>query len=94
MTRLGKADATLHHHSSLTKGEIFHLWRAALKDDDRLIDAIIQKVYDDMMSFDCERAEIVMSLIIRRHSEAGRAFRYLLGDMRKQVTRSQPAGCG
>jgi hypothetical protein len=94
MTRLGKADATLHHHSGLTKDEIFHLWRAALKDDDRLIDAVIQKVYDDMMSFDCEQAEIVMSLIIRRHSEAGRAFRSLLGDMRKQVTRSQLAGCG
>jgi hypothetical protein len=96
MTRMAleNANATLHRHSGLTEDEIFHLWRAALKDDDRLVDEVIQKVYDDMMSFDRERTETVMSLTIRRNSEAGRAFRSLLGDMRKQVTRSQPERCG
>jgi hypothetical protein len=95
MTRMAleNANATPHRHSGLTEDEIFHLWRAALKDDDRLIDAAIQKVYDDMMSFDRERAETVMSLTIRRNSEAGRAFQSLLGDMRKQETRSQPERC-
>jgi hypothetical protein len=87
---LENANATPHRHSGLTKDEIFQLWRAALKDDDRLIDEVIQRVYDEMISFDRERAETVMSLTIRRNREAGRAFRSLLGDMRKQATRSQP----
>ena len=96
MTRMApeNANATPHHHSGLTEDEIFQLWRAALKDADRLIDEVIQRAYDDMISFDRERAETVMSLTIRRHSEAGRAFRSLLGDMRKQATRFQPERCG
>ena len=81
---LESANAISHRQFGLTEDEIFHLWRAALKDDDRLVDEVIQKVYDDMMSFDRERAETVMSLTIRRNSEAGRAFRSLLGDMQKQ----------
>jgi hypothetical protein len=80
---LENVNATPHRHSGLTEEEIFQLWRAAFKDDDRLIDEVIQRAYDDMISFDRERAETVMSLTIRRHSEAERALRSLLGEMRK-----------
>jgi hypothetical protein len=80
---LPSADATSHRHFGLTEDEIFRLWRAALKDDDELVDDAIQKVYDDMISFDRERAETVMSLTIRRNGEAGRAFRSLLADLSK-----------
>jgi hypothetical protein len=61
------ANAALHRHFGLTEDEIFRLWRAALKDDDGLVDDAIQKVYDDMTSFDRERAEAVMSMTIRRN---------------------------
>jgi hypothetical protein len=68
----------------LTEDEVFRLWRTALKDDEQLVDEAIQKVYDDMVAFDRVRAECVMSLIIRRNRDAGRAFRSLLADMHKQ----------
>lgn len=80
---LKNGNATSHRQFGLAEDEIlFRLWRAALKDDDRLVDEVIQKVYDDMISFDRERAEVVMSLTIRRNGEAGRAFGSLVGDMR------------
>jgi hypothetical protein len=61
---------------------LFRLWKAAIKDDhDKIADAMIQKVYDDMMAFDRERAEGVMDLIVRRHSSARTAFMALLKEM-------------
>ena len=58
------------------------------------IDASLLRI-DDLISFDRERAEVVMGLIIRRHREAGQAFRSLLDDMRDRpptATRCQPLG--
>jgi hypothetical protein len=85
MTRiaLDNANGTLPRRFGLTENEIFRLWRTAIKDDDKLVDEAIQKVYDDMISFDRGRAEMVISLIIRRNREAGHAFRSLLRDMRE-----------
>jgi hypothetical protein len=67
--------------TSLTKDQVFRLWRAAIKDDDRFVDAVIQKVHDDMIAFDSERAEIVIDLMVRRHMIAGDEFRVLLSEM-------------
>jgi hypothetical protein len=75
----------------LTKGALVRLWRNAIKDDDKLVDEAIQDVYDRTMSFDRERAEVVMSLIIRRHRDAQRAFKALLDDMRRSGCRPAPA---
>jgi hypothetical protein len=50
----------------LTPNAIFRLWRAAVKDDERLLDEAIAAVHDQMMSSDRARAEHVISLIIRR----------------------------
>jgi hypothetical protein len=75
----------------LTKGALVRLWRNAIKDDDKLVDEAIQDVYDRTMSFDRERAEVVMSLIIRRHRDAQRAFKALLDDMRRSGCRLAPA---
>jgi len=68
--------------SALTKEQVFRLWRCAVKDDDKLIDDIIQHVYEDIMVFDCQQAAYVMELIVRRNVAAGCAFRSLLKDMR------------
>jgi len=67
---------------NLTNEQIFRLWRAAVKDDGKLVDLIVQKVYDNMMAFDPERSETVMELMIRRHKTAEDAFRDVLEDMR------------
>jgi hypothetical protein len=91
-TTLEAAKMTSRGHFGLTEDEVFHLWRAAIKDVGELLDEVIQNVYDDMISFDPERAECVMSLIIRRNREAGRAFRSLLVDMRKQRAAKSRAG--
>jgi hypothetical protein len=51
----------------LTKEQVCRLWKCAIKDDDRLVDALIQKIYDTMIAFDPKRAETVMGLIVERH---------------------------
>jgi hypothetical protein len=68
--------------STLTKEQVFRLWRCAVKDDDKLIDEIIQQLYENIIAFDCNRAESVIELIVRRNVAAGCAFRSLLKDMR------------
>ena len=68
--------------SALTREQVFRLWRCAIKDDDKLVDEIIQQVYENIIAFDCRRAESVIELIVRRNVAAGCAFRSLLKDMR------------
>jgi hypothetical protein len=67
----------------LTEATLFFLWKAALKDDRKLIDQIIEKIYDDMISFDRQRAETVMALAVRRHRDAKASLQALLNDMEK-----------
>ena len=67
--------------SSLTKEQLFRLWRAAIKDDDKLVDELVQKVYDDMIAFNRERSEGVMELIARRNVAAQCAFQCLLKEI-------------
>ena len=69
--------------TSLTKDQIFRLWKAAIRDDDKFVDAVIQKVHDEMIAFDSERGEIVIDLMVRRHKIAGDEFRTLLSDMQE-----------
>jgi hypothetical protein len=62
----------------LTQDAIFRLWKTAIKDDEKLLDEVIAAVHDQMISFDRERAERVMELIIRRHRDAKDAFKAML----------------
>jgi hypothetical protein len=80
--------------SGLTKEQVFRLWRCAIKDDNTLVDELIQHVYRDMLAFECERTERVMELIVGRNMRAGCAFRSLLDDMRRfsRVLPGQAAG--
>jgi hypothetical protein len=68
----------------LSSNAIFRLWRAAVKDDERLLDEAIAAVHDQMMSLDRARAEHVISLIIRRHRDAKCAFRAMLNANRRR----------
>jgi hypothetical protein len=68
--------------STLTKEQVFRLWRCAIKDDDTLVEDIIRQLYENIIAFDCQRAESVIELIVRRNAAAGYAFRSLLRDMR------------
>jgi hypothetical protein len=65
----------------LTKDQVYRLWKCAIKDDDRLADALIQKIYDGMIAFDPKRAETVIRLIVDRHEAAEPAFQDLLRDI-------------
>ena len=65
----------------LTKNQVFRLWKCAVKDDDKLVDAVIEKLYEEMIAFDIARAETVMQLIIDRDEAALPAFRDLLQDV-------------
>ena len=65
----------------LTKDQVFRLWKCAVKDDDKLIDAVIEKLYEEMVAFDLARAETVMQLIIDRDEAAAPTFRGLLQDI-------------
>ena len=62
----------------LTSNAIFQLWKAALKDDEELLNAIIASVYEQMMSLNQSHAEQVISLIVRRHRDAKEVFKAML----------------
>lgn len=88
----GSAASKLHpRHPALTTLELFRLWRAAIKDDDRITNFVIQTVYEDVMAFDCERAQVVMELIVRREPTARNAFHALLEEARAWHTRAAMA---
>jgi hypothetical protein len=69
--------------SPLTEEQVFRLLRCAIKDDDELVDQIIDQVYENIVAFDYKRAESVIELIVRRSVTAKWAFRALLKDMRE-----------
>ena len=65
----------------LTKNQVFRLWKCAVKDDNKLVDAVIEKLYEEMIAFDLARADTVMQLIIDRDEAAVPTFRDLLQDI-------------
>ena len=62
----------------LARDAIFRLWKAALRDDEVLLDELIKATYDRMIRRDPIRAEQVMGLIIRRHRDGRRALRKMI----------------
>jgi hypothetical protein len=80
----GTAHSAIQHHPrnvALSEEQIFRLWRAAIKDDDKQLDEVIQRVYRDMIEHHRERFEEVMYLTITRDISAGRSLADLLGDI-------------
>jgi hypothetical protein len=76
------ADLPSRSRPALTQEQVFRLLRCAIKDDDELVDEIIEQVYENIVAFDYKRAECVIELIVRRSVTARWAFRSLLKDMR------------
>lgn len=68
----------------LTEEQVYRLWGCAIKDDDKLIDLILERVYEEMATFDPERADVVMQLIIDRDEVAEPTFRALLLDIKQR----------
>ena len=52
-----------------------------MKDDDTLVDAIVEKLYRSMKDFDPGRAEETIELIVDRDTTAGSKFGALLDDL-------------
>ena len=68
--------------TALTQEQVFRLLRCAIKDDEELVDEMIEQVYQDIICFDYKRAEFVIEQIVRRSVTARWAFRSILKDMR------------
>jgi hypothetical protein len=79
----GMANIAVHHPRkiALSEEQIFRLWRAAIKDDDKQIDEVIRRVYRDMIKRDREHFEEVMYLTITRDVSAGPVLAQLLNDI-------------
>jgi hypothetical protein len=76
MTETGRRIAT-----GLDESQIFRLFKCAVKDDDTLIDAVVERLYRKMKESDLERAEDTVELIVDRDVAAGSRFRALLNDL-------------
>jgi hypothetical protein len=78
VTDLTDIKPRLPTRAGLSSHAIFRLWKAALKDDETLLDEAIASVHEQMTSLDQARAEHVMSLIIRRQRDSKKAFKSML----------------
>jgi hypothetical protein len=52
-----------------------------VKDDDTLVDAIVERLYRKIYEFDRERAKDTVELIVDRDAAAESRFRALLNDL-------------
>ncbi len=76
MTGTGRRFAT-----GLEESQIFRLFKCAVKDDDALVDEIVERLYRNMKEFDQERAEDTVELIVDRDAAAGSRLRALLNEL-------------
>lgn len=76
------ASSTRARHPGLPTEELFKLFRAAIKDDGDTGDLVIQSAYEDMASYDHERARGAMELVVRRDPLAWSALYALLAEAR------------
>jgi hypothetical protein len=75
MSKIIQLNHVVGKRFGLAQDAIFRLWKAALKDDEGLLDEVIKATYDRMIRRDPVRAEQMMSLIIRRHRDGGQALK-------------------
>ncbi len=76
MTGTGRRIAT-----GLDESQVFRLFKCAVKDDDTLVDAIVERLYRKMKELDLKRAEDTVELIVDRDTAAGLRFKALLNDL-------------
>jgi uncharacterized protein with PIN domain len=85
MKSISRSGHVMGKRFGLGREAIFRLWKAAIKDDERLLDEAIAETYERMVRADPTRAEEVVSLTIRRHRDAKQAFRDLLARAKARV---------
>ena len=56
--------------TGLNEFQVVRLFKCAVKDDDTLVDAIIEKLYGTMKDFDAGRAKQTVELIVDRETTA------------------------
>ena len=66
----------------LNEFQIVCLLKCAVKDDDTLVDAIVEKLYRIMRDFDACRATQTVELIVDRDTRAASKLGALLDDLR------------
>ena len=74
--------ADLFRRTGLTELQAIRLFKAAIKDDDSLVDTVLEKVYAAMKAFDRERAYDTVVLIVDRDETAPSRLQSLLEEMR------------
>ena len=67
--------------TGLSEFQVVRLFKCAVKDDDTLVDAIVEKLYGTMKDFDAGRAKQTVELIVDRDTTAASKFRSLLDDL-------------
>ena len=70
--------------AGLNELHIARLFKCAVKDDDTLVDAIVEKLYGTMKDFDAGRAKKAVELIVDRDTTAASKFGALLDDLWRQ----------
>ena len=65
----------------LNEFHVVRLFKCAVKDDDMLVDAIVEKLYGTMRDFDAGRAKQTVELIVDRDTTAASKFRAMLDDL-------------
>jgi len=67
--------------TGLNEFQVLRLFKCAVKDDDTLVDAIVERLYFTMRDLDAGRAEDAVGLIVDRDVSAGSKFGELLDDL-------------
>jgi hypothetical protein len=85
MKKISRPSYIMGKRFGLGRDAVFRLWKAAIKDDEQLLDEAIVETYERMVRLDPVRAEEVVSLTIRRHRDAKQAFRDFLARAKARV---------
>ena len=67
--------------AGLNEFHVVRLFKCAVKDDDTLVDAIVEKLYGTMRDFDAGRAKQTVELIVDCDTTAASKFRVMLDDL-------------
>jgi hypothetical protein len=66
------------NHHLIVMHEVF---KCAVKDDETLIDAIVERLYGEMKEFDGRRADRIVGLIVDRDATGGATLRVFLDEV-------------
>jgi hypothetical protein len=71
--------------TGLTESQAMRLFKAAIKDDEALIDVVIERVFAALKAFDRERAYDAIELVVDRDDNASLRLGHLLEQIRTKL---------